>query len=238
MFWSGDKLKEKLPELIKNSSGIIDDIKVDCAAISLTVGSEVYVTPNGEKDPNVKQILDDKKPQFIIPKGQFALLLTAEIVKVPDYALAFISFKAKYKFKGLINVSGFHVDPGWKGRLTFSVYNAGPTDIVMEKGRPFALIWYADLDRTSSAAFIKPKEAKTVTHLDADKISDMTGEVFSPFKLKKEIDEIKKELLTLESKIITRYSTVIFTVFIALVGYALKDELMPIIKNTIKALTG
>lgn len=237
MFWSGDKLKENLPKLIKNSSGIISDVKVDCAAISLTVGSEIYVTPNGEKDPNVKQILDDKKPQFIIPKGQFALLLTSEIVKVPDNALAFISFKAKYKFKGLINVSGFHVDPGWKGRLTFSVYNAGPTDIVMEKGRPFALIWYADLDRTSTAPYTKPHDAKEVVHLDSDKISDMTGEVFSPFKLKKEIDDLKKELLTLESKIITRYSTVIFTVFIALVGYALKDKFMPILQSIYRSIS-
>jgi len=232
MFWSGNKLKERLPDLISAQDDLLHKVKVDCAAISLTVGSEIYVSPNNEKEPNVKQILDDKKPQFVIPKGQFALLLTAEIVNVPEDAIAFISFKAKYKFKGLINVSGFHVDPGWKGRLTFSVYNAGPTDIVLEKGRPFALIWYADLDETATSDYAR-KDDTVVTRLDSDKVSDMTGEVFSPFKLKKEIDELKKEVLTLESKIITRYSTVIFTIFIALVGYALKDELSPIIKQLI-----
>lgn len=232
MFWSGDKLKEKLGDLVENAEGNTSGVDVDCAAISLTVGNEVYITPSNEKDPNVKQILDDKKPQFVIPKGQFALLLTAETLYVPTTALAFISFKAKYKFKGLINVSGFHVDPGWKGQLTFSVYNAGPTDIVLERGKPFALIWYADLD--SSATAENAKKYKTpVRKLNSDKISDMTGEVFSPFKLKQEIDDLKKELLTLESKIIARYSTVIFAVFTAILGFAIKDHVIKFFDNLV-----
>ncbi|VVN18813.1 dCTP deaminase domain-containing protein [Pseudomonas fluorescens] len=232
MFWSGDKLKKKLVDLVENAEGNTSGVDVDCAAISLTVGNEVYITPSNEKDPNVKQILDDKKPQFVIPKGQFALLLTAETLYVPTTALAFISFKAKYKFKGLINVSGFHVDPGWKGQLTFSVYNAGPTDIVLERGKPFALIWYADLDSTATAENAKKYETP-VKKLNSDKISDMTGEVFSPFKLKQEIDDLKKELLTLESKIIARYSTVIFAVFTAILGFAIKDHVIKFFDNLV-----
>ncbi|WP_333989426.1 MULTISPECIES: dCTP deaminase domain-containing protein [unclassified Pseudomonas] len=232
MFWSGDKLKENLADLIENAEGNTVGIEVDCAAISLTVGNEVYITPSNEKDPNVKQILDDKKPQFVIPKGQFALLLTSEVLYVPTTALAFISFKAKYKFKGLINVSGFHVDPGWKGQLTFSVYNAGPTDIVLERGKPFALIWYADLDPSATDENAK-KYKSPIKKLNSDKISDMTGEVFSPFKLKQEIDDLKKELLTLESKIIARYSTVIFAVFTAILGFAIKDHVIKFFNNLI-----
>lgn len=212
MFWSGNKLTSELKNLIETPNGIVNSESVDCAAITLTVGNEVYITPNSDKDSNVKQILTDEKPQFIIPTGQFALLLTAETVKVPDTALAFISFKAKYKFKGLINVSGFHVDPGWKGKLTFSVYNAGPTSIVLERGAPFALIWYADLDNTATSRYAKTKSNST-NHLDHEKVSDMTGELYSPFKLKKDIDDLKKELSTLESKIVTRYSAIIFAVF-------------------------
>lgn len=208
MFWSGNKLTSELKNLIETPNGIVNSESVDCAAITLTVGNEVYITPNSDKDSNVKQILTDEKPQFIIPTGQFALLLTAETVKVPDTALAFISFKAKYKFKGLINVSGFHVDPGWKGKLTFSVYNAGPTSIVLERGAPFALIWYADLDNTATSRYAKTKSNST-NHLDHEKVSDMTGELYSPFKLKKDIDDLKKELSTLESKIVTRYSGII-----------------------------
>ncbi|AAZ33581.1 hypothetical protein QCD83_00055 [Pseudomonas savastanoi pv. phaseolicola] len=225
MFWSGNKLTSELKNLIETPNGIVNSESVDCAAITLTVGNEVYITPNSDKDSNVKQILTDEKPQFIIPTGQFALLLTAETVKVPDTALAFISFKAKYKFKGLINVSGFHVDPGWKGKLTFSVYNAGPTSIVLERGAPFALIWYADLDNTATSRYAKTKSNST-NHLDHEKVSDMTGELYSPFKLKKDIDDLKKELSTLESKIVTRYSAIIFAVFSTVIAFALREKII------------
>ncbi|MBN4177671.1 hypothetical protein ALP76_102369 [Pseudomonas savastanoi pv. glycinea] len=225
MFWSGNKLTSELKNLIETPNGIVNSESVDCAAITLTVGNEVYITPNSDKDSNVKQILTDEKPQFIIPTGQFALLLTAETVKIPDTALAFISFKAKYKFKGLINVSGFHVDPGWKGKLTFSVYNAGPTSIVLERGAPFALIWYADLDNTATSRYAKTKSNST-NHLDHEKVSDMTGELYSPFKLKKDIDDLKKELSTLESKIVTRYSAIIFAVFSTVIAFALREKII------------
>ena len=80
--------------------------EVDCAAISLTLGDEVYITPSdpdNSKDTGVKKKLTKDKSQFVIPKGQFAFLITNEIISVPRDALAFISFKAKYKFKGLIS---------------------------------------------------------------------------------------------------------------------------------------
>ncbi|WP_110973505.1 dCTP deaminase domain-containing protein [Pseudomonas huaxiensis] len=237
MFWSGKTLEEIKDSLIVPSEGDSDKIKIDCAAISLTLGNEIYVTPNTDKEPPVKQILERKKPQFIIPKGQFALLTTSETVIVPHYALAFISFKAKYKFKGLINVSGFHVDPGWKGQLTFSVYNAGPTDILMERGKPFALIWYADLDNKASKFEPYAKEINTAhTGLDHEKVAAMTGEVFSPFKLKSEIETLKKEMVMLESKILTRYSLVFFAIFTAIMTAAFRNHIAEWLKALANAL--
>ena len=188
MFWSGFKLKKNIQTLLPDNKV---EGNIDCASIALTLGSEVYITPSSDTDTKVKKILTDEDPQFIIPKGQFALLITEEVVKVPSEAIAFISFKAKYKYKGLINVSGFHVDPGWKGRLTFSVYNAGPSDVVLEKGNPFALIWYADLDRDGADEgeyqdyFKKQSPVMTIT---SDKVSDMSGDIFSPFKCKRPLN--------------------------------------------------
>ena len=227
MFWSGFKLKKNIQTLLPDNKV---EGNIDCASIALTLGSEVYITPSSDTDTKVKKILTDEDPQFIIPKGQFALLITEEVVKVPSEAIAFISFKAKYKYKGLINVSGFHVDPGWKGRLTFSVYNAGPSDVVLEKGNPFALILYADLDRDGADEgeyqdyFKKQSPVMTIT---SDKVSDMSGDIFSPFKLKKEIDDIKekynkeildlkKEVNAIEGKLLIRTGLLIFS-FITLV---------------------
>ena len=61
---------------------------------------------------------------------------TREEVRIPSNVLAFISIKASVKFDGLVNISGFHVDPGFHGRLKFSVYNAGSQPIFLQIGQP------------------------------------------------------------------------------------------------------
>ncbi|KXZ71560.1 dCTP deaminase [Acinetobacter venetianus] len=251
MFWNGKKLESKISELIElDNSADIKTVKVDCASIELTVGSEVYITPSSENDPKVKRILTEKKSQFIIPKGQFALLITEEIVKVPNNALAFISFKAKYKYKGLINVSGFHVDPGWYGKLTFSIYNAGPSDIALEKGDPFALIWYADLDNefVKEGHLFDPDYVKSyaspVTKMGSNRVSDMTGDIFSPFKLKKELDDLKekynKEILSIkeemhksEGRLMIRHILLLLGIGGLLIAMTRLDKIIPLLKGLI-----
>jgi hypothetical protein len=48
-----------------------------------------------------------------------------------------------------VNVSGFHVDPNYEGRLIFAVFNAGPGPVHLSRGEECFLIWYADLDQPS-----------------------------------------------------------------------------------------
>jgi dCTP deaminase len=149
-FWSGETLGERLPGLVTP----FDVARIDCAAYRLRVGPEVYVSPTDQaKDAKTKTKVALKLGEaFTIPPGQFAFLLTEERVTVPNTALAFISIRATVKFRGLVNVSGFHVDPGYSGRLVFSVFNAGPGPVHLARGDDCFLIWYADLDRTTALA--------------------------------------------------------------------------------------
>lgn len=148
MFWGGERLKSELKDLIDDYS----EDQLDRASYRLRVGKEVYVSPTGEPDdPRNKcktQLTDGQG--FTIPAGQFGFILTEERVRVPVNAIAFISMRAKYKFRGLVNVSGFHVDPNYEGRLIFSVFNAGPGPVHLSRGEPCFLIWYADLDQPSN----------------------------------------------------------------------------------------
>ena len=145
-FWSGATLAARLPDLIEG----FDPDKIDCAAYTLRIGPEAYVSPStaAEAATRTKTVLDHRQ-DFVIPPGQFAFLLTEERVTVPTSAVAFISMKASIKFRGLVNVSGFHVDPGYCGRLVFGVYNAGPATVHLARGDDCFLIWYASLDRES-----------------------------------------------------------------------------------------
>src|SRR5690349_1888369 len=116
-FWSTEKVKEE------HSKGCLinpfDGSRVKHGAYELALGPEAFLTSYSE---GKKKILNDSE-QLVIPPGQFGLLLTEEQVMVPNNAIGLISIKAGIKFRGLVNVSGFHVDPMFKGRLKFSVYN-------------------------------------------------------------------------------------------------------------------
>jgi dCTP deaminase len=187
-FWSGEKLREKLADLVdRPNPGLID-----CAAYTLRIGPEYYVTPTDRTpDPKSRSLkLLQEGEAFAIPPGQFAYLQTDEIVSVPPDALAFISIRARVKWKGLINVSGFHVDPGFRGRLTFAVFNAGPSPIHLRRGEPCFLIWYADLDRTSAS--VKPGVVQD--RIDLMFLNSVSGELHSLEGLAERLRSTEKEL--------------------------------------------
>ncbi|MVX37078.1 dCTP deaminase domain-containing protein, partial [Myroides sp. LoEW2-1] len=130
-----------------DGNNVYNEKRVEEAAYALSLGSEAYRTDN--KDRKI-EILDEKSKTIEINPGQFTLLMTDEYVCIPKDKLAFISIKAKQKLKGLINVSGFHVDPGFEGKLLFSVYNAGPSTITLETKKPYFLIWFSNLQSEAS----------------------------------------------------------------------------------------
>ena len=173
MFWSGETLRRRLPPLITPYL----PSRVDCASYLLAIGEEIYVSPSDQSsDPKkvtVRKLASDEA--FTIPPGQFAFLLTEESVEIPPDALGFISIRAKIKFRGLVNVSGFHVDPGYRGQLTFAVFNAGPTPVHLKRGQRIFLIWYASLDQSSAAI----KQEAPRTGIDPEIISGIAGELQS-----------------------------------------------------------
>src|SRR5258708_5942932 len=188
-FWSGETLRERLAPLIEH----FEPDRVDCAAYTLAVGGEVYVSPNDQSvDPTTVTVRKlDSGVAFTIPPGQFAFLLTEEIVSVPADALAFISIRAKTKFRGLVNVSGFHVDPGYRGQLIFAVFNAGPVPVHLKRGQPIFLIWYASLDCETSFK----KDRTLHKGIDPELVTAVAGELQSFASLSKKIKDVDKALV-------------------------------------------
>jgi dCTP deaminase len=149
------------------------------------LGSEVFVTSESSKtnlQPN---------EQISIPPGQFALLLTQEEVAIPDDLIGLISVKFSKKIQGLVNVSGFHVDPGFKGRLKFSVYNAGSQNIILTRGVALFPIWYSELDRPTKDIY-NGNHQRQMSITDED-VRLLQGQLASPAVLKTEIDALKQK---------------------------------------------
>lgn len=184
-FWSSQTLEKRLKSLVEPS----DKDMVDCNAITLRVGPEIFVTPHvDEVFSNTKRNLNDDEA-FQIPPEQFAFILTEERVSVPADAMAFISMKATFKMQGLINVSGFHIDPGWEGPLIFAVFNAGPSPVHLQRKLPLFLVWYASLDEPSEKQKTKPGGAGIPPSI----IGNLSAATDTLYALDKRLkDEVKK----------------------------------------------
>jgi len=207
-FWSGDRLNAHGQGIVTpfNAPGVE---RVDCSALVLTLGPECFVTPQMGESARPKQSLAPVEVinvsgqqvalaggEIIIPSGQFAFLLTEEFVDIPVKAMGFISLKSKQKWKGLINVSGFHVDPGFKGRLVYSVYNAGPSNIHLTRGQPMFLLWISDLDPLASQTYAKPNIIAQ-SGISTGLISEVDRPLHSLGSLSEKIENLQRELTLL-----------------------------------------
>ena len=181
-------------ELKSRAKSIISDYNEDSIKSNhyeLTLGSSYCSTTTKSK------VLQASDNQIVIEPGEFYFLESSETLYLPDDLMAFISIKSKVKFKGLINISGFHVDPNFKGKLVFSVLNVGTSPINLTVGDPLFQIWFSTLTSI------------TTYEGDHQGLKGVNGEFLSkymisstnayPADLQKQINEIEKTLKTYPS---------------------------------------
>lgn len=204
-FLSSERIIFKAEELVKP---FLKE-RVKYGAYELGLGSEAIISDNKSKESY------ETGKQIIIPPGQFALLITDEEVSIPPSLLGFISIKFSSKKLGLVNISGFHVDPGFVGKLKFSVYNAGSRPVFLTVGNPLFLIWFANLDEETKD-FRKPERTKWL-NLSDDDTRETIGDIASPAVLKERLDKVENKI-----KI---YGGIVVTLALFIVGRFLWGEL-------------
>ncbi|MDT0631963.1 dCTP deaminase domain-containing protein [Rubrivirga litoralis] len=167
--------------------------KVKHGAYELAVGPEMVSTG----DQGIKTLSHRSAKEgwplgesFVVKPGQLAIMITEEIIRMPSNRIGFISVKAGSKLEGLVNVSGFHVDPGWFGRLKFSVYNAGSEEYVVRIGEPLFMIWFSEFDREVSDPYGKGGAHYGQTQIGADDAQKLTKRLPSPIDLEKKLNRL------------------------------------------------
>ena len=121
-----------------------------------------------------------------------------------------------------MNVSGFHVDPGFQGRLTFAVFNAGPVPVHLRQGDDIFLIWFADLTDPV------PSPKKGSTQIQSQLINGISGELHSLASLSASVTDVEQRLdrrlntVTRELAILRVVAAIAVTALIAIGGVLLK----------------
>jgi dCTP deaminase len=234
-FWSSQTLEERADDLIIGGEG---KLAVDCNSLRLCVGDEIFVTPQLADVNTVTKRRLVKGESFTIPPQQFAFILTEERVSIPIDAMAFISMRATFKMLGLVNVSGFHVDPGWDGKLIFAVFNSGPSPVILERGQQVFLMWCADLDKPSEKHTTKPGK----NTIEPERLAALTAPTDSLYQLNKRLleesdsrkiatDDMRERLHDVEKTMVAMKvrNAIALTILVATMIFFFRTELLGIV---------
>jgi dCTP deaminase len=194
-FWSGEQLRRHCHVIFSP----YNPTQIDRNAYVLRMGNMYYRTADEEQSgkTQVRAILSSDEA-FQIPPGQFGFLLCKETVSIPNDAMALISMRTPLKFRGLINVSGFHVDPGYQGKLIYAVFNAGSSAVHLKENDLAFKIWLCGLDNRSSPPFIaSPNEG--YHDIPNEMIHAMGREILS-------LQNMAKKLYDHEQEVINRFA--------------------------------
>lgn len=199
-FWSKERIESRQVEQALVTPYAVEHIEQNAYALGVAAEYAITAADGGGSKRSAA-----RGEHITIPPGQFALLLTEETVAVPANAMAFISMKAKFKLRGLVNVSGFHVDPGFNGRLKFAVYNAGSVAIDLSPGQRLFLIWYCDLDQTTQAVYSGSHQGQD--GITPDDVMSIRGIVVSPAGINSRVaaleELVKSDIRRIEHKVDT-----------------------------------
>lgn len=220
-----DQLKEKENYLIEPFA----PERAESACYELSLGGDYFVS---EENAEIKYNKPDKDI-ITIPPGQMAFLVTKEKVSIPKNMLALISVKAGHKLKGLVNISGFHVDPGYSGKLLYSVFNSSPFKIDLKIGAPLFLIWFHELD-DGKADDAKPYN-KPPKGLEPELVKDIKDEFPSNGVLSNDLSELKNEFASLRKIIYWLGGVVIIPMFLVLLQFTIQNIVTWVSDNKITA---
>ncbi len=180
--------EEKLPIFIHN----FDVNLLGPANYDLRLGEDAYVTTG--KLPRKLSSVNDT---VAIEPGEFGILTTYESIYVPHDLMGLISLRVRYKTQGLVNISGFHVDPGFEGKIIFSVYNAGPRNVVLRYKDPIFMIMYEKLESPVKEGYeVKGTFSKgPLENIPSDIVTTLSGPSVSVISLDKKIKRLEIQVI-------------------------------------------
>ncbi|WP_454643636.1 dCTP deaminase [Bradyrhizobium liaoningense] len=196
------------PPLVTATSAEIGkwDSKIQPASLDLTIGR--ILLPTASEDDKVRE-----EPSISLGQGETVVVETHEYLNMPRTAAAIGFPPATVSRNGLLMTNPGHIDPGFHGRLQFTVINLGRQPIELASGSPICTLLifsiptpdhsYDQLDNTEKPS--PPSQIALLGRLSKDFLNfgDRIKETANT--------EVKKAQITIP--IITGIVAVLLTVF-------------------------
>jgi dCTP deaminase len=204
MFLGSTAIKENQEKIF--TGGTFNEECLGQSSYDLRLGTAAYIV--GESVPRK---LDDGSPYLALAPGQFAILTCHERIALPREIMGFITLRNRYKMQGLVNVSGFHVDPTFREQLVFAVQNVGATDIRLKYMERTFTIFFAYVDKNTEQS-LRPVAARAGISLED--IAQLGGSTITLGKLQAEFEQLRR--------IVTIYGPIVVAITVALIVAFLK----------------
>jgi len=128
----------------------IDEKSIQPASIDCRLGDHFLLVESSQMDVitldseiKYREIISDT---ITIPPHTFLLATTQEYIEVPDDLTSFVEGRSSIGRIGLFIQNAGWVDPGFKGRITLELYNAGALPIKLEAGKRICQLVFCKMD--------------------------------------------------------------------------------------------
>lgn len=128
----------------------IDDKSIQPASIDCRLGDHFLVVEQNHMDvicldSDIKY-REIESETITIPPHSFLLATTQEYIKMPDDLTAFVEGRSSIGRIGLFIQNAGWIDPGFEGRITLELYNAGSLPIKLQAGKRICQLVFCKMD--------------------------------------------------------------------------------------------
>lgn len=145
----------------------IDEQSIQPASIDCRIGDHFLVVEQNQMDIisleseiKYREITSDA---ITIPPHTFLLATTQEYVEVPNNLTAFVEGRSSIGRIGLFIQNAGWVDPGFKGRITLELYNAGSLPIKLQAGKRICQLVFCSMDQAAENPYAGKYQGQKVT---------------------------------------------------------------------------
>jgi dUTPase len=124
--------EEELILAVEGGTYIKDGRKGSCEGIKydFTI-SKMALTAEFGRPRDISQ----SQENAVVKPGEIAFIMTEESLNLPDNIYCQLSTKRKLSLEGIFLLGGLIIDPNYKGKLIFGLYNSSPRNYPLLPGR-------------------------------------------------------------------------------------------------------
>jgi dCTP deaminase len=162
----------------------------------------VLVSPTRLEQGRFVDLRVEPNRKFAIVPGRFVAALTFERLAMPLHISGRFGLKSKFTRRGLIAFPGIQIDPGFRGRLAISLFNAGPEPIELKYLAPMFSVEFHTLEAPAQRGYSGVYQGQKTFPPDQEKfiLNAKTVSLAEIGELPDEVADLRRKLVQHEAE--------------------------------------